>query len=162
MNFSSITLLLAIVIFSCNKNQGAAEPEIYAGKYSIVGNKIYNYKNPLQLIGANALHVFSAGSSDMNSWNIDISREFAGNVKESPLTGNVLLDATGAYLHPLQSVVDSNRKNKRVTIICHLDGMDLQLQILPAKCPGKHFGGMILKLNYSNGLFILKINQMCG
>jgi mannan endo-1,4-beta-mannosidase len=98
----------------------------------------------------------------MNSWNIDIAREFAGNVKESPLTGNVLLDARGAYLHPLQSVVDSNRKKKELQLFALLDGMDLQLQILPAKCPGKHFGGMILKLNYSNGLFILKINQMCG
>ena len=70
------------------------------------------------MIGANALHVFSAGSSDMNSWNIDITREFIGNVKVSPITGNILLDATGAYLHSLQSIADSNRKNKRITIIC--------------------------------------------
>ena len=54
----------------------------------------------------------------MNSWNIDIVREFVGNVKEIKLTGNVFQDATGAYLHSLQAVVDSNRANKKITIIC--------------------------------------------
>ncbi|WP_462249093.1 cellulase family glycosylhydrolase [Ferruginibacter sp.] len=146
MNFSSITLLLAIVLYSCKKKQYAAEPENYTTEYSIVGDKIFNYKNPLQLIGANALHVFSAGSSDMNSWNIDIAREFVGNVKESPVTGNVLLDGTGAYLHPLQSVVDSNRKNKRVTIICPFRWDGLAPTDFTGKMPRQTFWWNDLKI----------------
>jgi mannan endo-1,4-beta-mannosidase len=109
---------LIIVSVSCKKSKAAIEQPVFTDLYSINNGKIYNYNNPVQLIGANALHVFSAGSKDMNAWNMDIAREFVGNVKETPLVGLVLQDANGAYLHPLQNVVDSNRKNNRLTIIC--------------------------------------------
>lgn len=54
----------------------------------------------------------------MNKWNIDITREFVGNVKEVVLTGSVIVDANGSYLHPMQSIADSNRKNNRITVFC--------------------------------------------
>jgi mannan endo-1,4-beta-mannosidase len=118
--FIFIVALFIFFISACKKKStdlNTIPKNDFSKAYSIDENKIYNYANPVQLIGANALHVFSAGSSDMNSWKIDVVREFVGNVKECPLTGWVLKDANGAYLHPLQSVVDSNRANKKITII---------------------------------------------
>lgn len=86
--------------------------------YLISGSKILHLSSAIQLIGANAFHIFGAGGSDMVSWHMDVSREFVGNVKETPLTGSVFKDSNGSYLYPLQAVVDSNRKNNRITIIC--------------------------------------------
>lgn len=108
-------LLVIGISFSCKKNTSTATTD--TNSFSIEGAKIYRSGKPVQLIGANAFHIFSAGSADMNAWNLDVVREFTGNVKETPLTGNVIQDANGAYLHPLQKVVDSNRVNKRITII---------------------------------------------
>lgn len=86
--------------------------------YSISGTKILNFGIPKQLIGSNAFHSFGAGSSDMNSWNIDIVREFVGNVSQIPISGAPIQDTNGSYLHSLQSIVDSNRQNNKVTILC--------------------------------------------
>jgi mannan endo-1,4-beta-mannosidase len=86
--------------------------------YSIAGSKILKETKPIQLIGGNSFHTFSAGSTDMNSWNIDVAREFIGNAKETPLTGSPIKDSNAAYLHSLQSVVDGNRLNNRITILC--------------------------------------------
>jgi mannan endo-1,4-beta-mannosidase len=124
MKFFALILLLVLVgFFSCKKEPAETEfpliiEPIYTDQFTIVGSRIFKYNNPVQLIGANALHTFSAGSNDMNSWRIDIAREFVGNVKEQPVSGFPIQDANGAYLHSLQAVVDSNRKNNRITIIC--------------------------------------------
>lgn len=128
-------ILLPLLLLSCNKELQTAAQPVYTDKYSIHGNKIYNYNNPVQLIGANAFHVFAAGSRDMNSWNIDIAREFIGNVKQVPLTGSVLLDANGAYLHSLQAVVDSNRLNNRITILCPFQWDGLSTTNFTGKMP---------------------------
>ncbi|MBS1669445.1 MAG: glycosyl hydrolase family 5 [Bacteroidetes bacterium] len=112
--------MLAIFVLSmpsCKKNQA---PIPFSGneQWAVSINKIYNYKNPVQLIGTNALHVFSAGGIDMNNWHLDIAREFVGNMEQQPIMGNVLFDSNGTYLYPLQTIVDSNRANNRITILC--------------------------------------------
>ena len=107
------------IFFACKKPKLIDEPPItYTDMYTIVGRKIYNYNTPKQYIGANALHTFGGGSYDMNSWKLDIVREFVGNMRDNPLTGAVLQDATGSYLHPLQKVVDSNRLQGKITLLC--------------------------------------------
>jgi mannan endo-1,4-beta-mannosidase len=124
MRFSLLILLFFVIGFTaCKKKTVEPEPPLiiepfYTDDFTIVGNRIFKYNTPAQLIGANALHTFSAGSNDMNSWRIDIAREFVGNVKEQPVSGFPIQDANGAYLHSLQAIVDSNRKNNRITIIC--------------------------------------------
>lgn len=105
------------LFFSC-KGDDATVQNNYTQKYSISGSKILNETKSIQLIGANSFHTFGAGSNDMNSWNIDIVREFIGNAKETPLTGAPIQDSNAAYLHSLQSVVDGNRINNRITILC--------------------------------------------
>jgi mannan endo-1,4-beta-mannosidase len=67
--------------------------------------------------GANALHVFGGNSSDMNSWNVDIVREFIGNMRDTPLTGSPV-NVGGTYLYSLQNIVNDNRANGKVTILC--------------------------------------------
>jgi mannan endo-1,4-beta-mannosidase len=129
-------IAFSIFLFiSCKKKSQTDVQPVYTGQYTVAGNKIYNYNNPVQLMGANAFHVFGTGSSDMNSWNIDIAREFVGNVKEARLTGNVFVDANGAYLHSLQTVVDSNRLNKRITILCPFQWDGLAASDFTGKMP---------------------------
>jgi mannan endo-1,4-beta-mannosidase len=95
------------------------DPIDFTKPYNIVDNKIYNYANPVQLLGANGLHTYAASSgNDMKSWHVDIVREFVSNVKEQPITGYPIQDANGAWLHSLQAVVDSNKINNKITIIC--------------------------------------------
>jgi mannan endo-1,4-beta-mannosidase len=125
-NFKKCTFVCACVIiflFSCKKTVEPTpiEPVISVPansvKFNISGSKILNVNTPIQLIGANAFHSFSAGSRDMNAWNMDIAREFVGNMKENPLTGYPIKDSKGSYLHALQAIVDSNRLSNRITIL---------------------------------------------
>lgn len=116
----ALSLLLIItlnILFSCKKDE-LPIPNSSSPKYTTSGSKILLNTHPIQLVGANAFHVFSAGSSDMNSWNIDLAREFIGNIKETQLQGNPIKDNNGAYLYSLQSIIDGNRINNRVTILC--------------------------------------------
>lgn len=103
-------------LLSCKKSNSVAP--IQQTLYHINGTSIQKASTPLQLIGANAFHVFGSGGSDMNAWNLDMAREFIGNIKETPLSGNPIKDAKGAYLYSLQNIVDSNRANNRISILC--------------------------------------------
>jgi mannan endo-1,4-beta-mannosidase len=125
LSIISITILFS----SCNKKKiepiiettppVVLDPIDLTKPFSIVENKIYKYASPVQLLGANGLHTYAASSgNDMKSWRVDIVREFVGNVKDQPITGFPIQDANGAWLHSLQAVVDSNRINNKVTIIC--------------------------------------------
>ena len=116
LHWSVIIPLFALSIFACHKT--STGNLVSGGPYSIMGKNILKNNQPVQLIGANAFHVFGAGSRDMNAWNLDIAREFIGNVKETPLSGGVIKDANGSWLYSLQTVADSNRINNRITIFC--------------------------------------------
>jgi mannan endo-1,4-beta-mannosidase len=116
MKIFIINILLLLTAASCNKS--SASKANHTEAYSILGSKIYNFNNTIQFIGVNSFHVFGAGGIDMNSWKIDVAREFVGNVNEVHLSGAVFQDANLAYLYSLQSIVDSNRASKRITIIC--------------------------------------------
>lgn len=109
------SFLLLFFFGSCQKEESVANSN---SGYQITNSNIsYNSKN-IQLIGANTFHVFGAGSADMNSWNLDIAREFIGNIKETPLTGNPIQDSHGAYLYSIQNIVDENRKQNKISWIC--------------------------------------------
>jgi mannan endo-1,4-beta-mannosidase len=121
--------IAAILFSSCKKKQKeiiveptpaiVLDPVDFTKPYSIVDNKIYNYASPVQLLGANGLHTYAASSgNDMKNWHIDIVREFVSNMKEQPITGYPIQDGVGAWLHSLQAVVDSNRINNKITILC--------------------------------------------
>lgn len=100
---------------ACASKHEAVAP---AGPYQVSQTKILFQGSAKQFIGANALHVFGGGTSDMTSWNMDIAREFVGNMKETPLQGTTIQDANGAFLHPLQELINSHRADQRITIVC--------------------------------------------
>jgi mannan endo-1,4-beta-mannosidase len=85
--------------------------------YSVYGNRILKNGWPTYWRGANAMHVYGASSSDMNGWGIDIVREYIGNMRDNPLVGSAQY-INGEWLHSLQAVVDENRRNGKVTILC--------------------------------------------
>ena len=109
------SFVLLFFFGSCQKEDSISNSN---SGYQITNSKItYNSKN-IQLIGANTFHVFGVGSADMNSWNLDIAREFIGNIKETPLTGNPIQDSNGKYIYSLQNIVDENRKQNKISWIC--------------------------------------------
>ena len=119
-NHSVLLMALFISLFhlGCKKSMLTADPNNPTLLYNTSGYSIIKNSKPVQLIGANAFHIFGGDGSDMNNWNMDLAREFVGNVKEARVTGAVFKDANGAYLYPLQSLADSNRGHKRITVIC--------------------------------------------
>jgi len=108
-------LFIVLTICSCSKDENINTPQ---SPYTIVGNDIVANDNPKQYVGANVLHSFGIGSSDMTLWNLNIAREFVGNVNENPINGFPIQDSNGQFLHSLQSIVDDNRSNNLITILC--------------------------------------------
>lgn len=114
--FFTIVILFQIIT-SCSKLDNVIQP-INQTEYTISGTEILKSGKAIQLLGVNTFHSFGAGSNDMNSWNLDIAREFIGNIKDNPISGTPIQDSNGSWLHSLQSIVDGNRINNKITIIC--------------------------------------------
>ena len=111
----------------------------YGEAYGIQNGKIYHYNEAVQLIGVNAFHSYGAGATDLNRWNLDISREFIGNVQEEPVQGNIIRDNTGAYLYPLQTIVDSNRAANKISILCPFRWNGNDSTLFTGKMPRQSF-----------------------
>jgi mannan endo-1,4-beta-mannosidase len=123
-----IFILVVFSLFACS-NSNEEETAETQTEYAILGSKIVHNGVAKQFIGANAMHTFGGNSDDMSGWNLDIVREFVGNMKEQPLSGNPIQDSNGVWLHSLQKVVDNNRQNHKITVICGFrwDGKDSTL-----------------------------------
>ncbi len=129
MNFklflqNSISGIMCLLCLSCNSSDDNS---------SIASNLTYTTQNeiilknaePIILKGVNALNVFGIDDSAlMQEWNINIVREFIGNLREQPIEGNAILDSKNQWLHPLQKIVDIHRQNGRITIICPFGWVD--------------------------------------
>lgn len=139
MKYRYIIIKLFVLLFflgSCQKDESSLNSNY---GYQITGAKItYNSKN-IQLIGANTFHVFSAGSADMNSWNLDIAREFIGNSKETPISGNPIQDTQGKYLYSLQNIVNENRKQNKISWICAFGWDGTSATLFTGKSPKNTF-----------------------
>lgn len=108
-------LVTLVLVCGCSPKHETIVP---SGPYQVTNTNILFQGSAVQYIGANALHVFGGGTSDMTAWKLDIAREFVGNMKETPLQGVTIQDANGAFLHSLQEVVNSHRADQRVIILC--------------------------------------------
>ncbi|GHB47693.1 hypothetical protein GCM10008106_30650 [Mongoliitalea lutea] len=74
---------------------------------------------PFTLNGANTMQTF--GLADpllMKEWNLKIVREFIGNVGEQPIDGYPILGSDNKWYHSLQRIVDQNRSQNIITILC--------------------------------------------
>lgn len=135
-NYIFKSIILLFFFGSCQKEESTIVGNL---GYQITNSNItYNSKN-IQLIGANTFHVFGAGSADMNSWNLDIAREFIGNVQETPLTGNPIQDNNGKYIYSLQNIVDENRKQNKISWICAFGWDGNSSTLFTGKSPGSTF-----------------------
>lgn len=115
--FKTVFLIgfILLTIFACSIDVNNSDE---VNGYHIVENKITYNGNPVQLIGANTLQSFGVGSQDLVNWNLDITREFVGNVKENPVSGAPILDSNNQWLHALEAIVAENRANNLITILC--------------------------------------------
>lgn len=113
--FSSLSFIV-FAIFACSKDEPTGNT-LFEG-YTISEDKIMLNGKNLQLIGANTLQSFGVGSKDLQTWNLDITREFIGNVKENPINGASILDSNNQWLHSLEAIVAENRANNLITILC--------------------------------------------
>jgi mannan endo-1,4-beta-mannosidase len=111
-------VLIGLTLFYSCKEDDETVLVTTAQKFRIEGTKIIAGTKSTQFIGANSFQVFGTDEKQMVSWNMNITREFIGNILEQPLTGSPIKDLSGSYLHSLQSIVDKNRKNNRITILC--------------------------------------------
>lgn len=127
-----ILLFIGVTLFSCSNEDGNDNGD---NTFEISGNEIHKNGRAVQLLGATALHTFATGSSDMVSWNLDIVREFIGNVSENPLTGFPIEDSNGQFLYALQEIVDDNRSNNLVTILCPFGWNGQQESLFTGKFP---------------------------
>ena len=131
-HFRYLFYALSFLVVSCDNDDIFGDHNV---SYRIHGKSILYNGDPIQLVGANALHSFAVGSADMVSWNLNISREFIGNMKENPITGLPIQDANGQFLHSLQSIVNDNRANNLVTILCPFGWDGSQDNLLTGKFP---------------------------
>ena len=105
------TTLLSIYLSTC-----ISITTSYADTFTISGTHIQQNGVNKTWRGANAMHVFGGKSDDMNRWNMDIVREFVGDVKNVPITGGAV-NVNGKWFHPLSTIIANNRLNGKVTII---------------------------------------------
>jgi mannan endo-1,4-beta-mannosidase len=84
--------------------------------YSISGTNILKNGAVARFVGANALHQYGVGSSNMPEWQLNIAREIV-TLNAAPLTGSPV-KVGGTWYHSLQNVVNDNRANGLVTILC--------------------------------------------
>lgn len=88
-----------------------------ADTFSVSGNKILYNGLAKTWRGANTMFVFGGTAAQMSAWNLDIVRVFIGNMENTPLSGDAVY-VDGAWLHPLQEIVNGNRAQGKVTILC--------------------------------------------
>lgn len=109
---------MCLLCLSCNSDDDRSNPSS-TNIFTTANGIILKNNEPIILKGVNALNVFGIDDSAlMQEWNINIVREFIGNLREQPIEGNAILDSKNQWLHPLQKIVNVHRQNGRITIIC--------------------------------------------
>lgn len=100
-------------------------PNHINGPFIIEGADILKNGEPISYKGVNAMQSFGLENPDlMKEWNIEISREFIGNLREQPIYGSPILASDNKWYHPLQTIVEQNRSKKIITILCPFGWVD--------------------------------------
>ena len=116
-------ILFCLFLLACSNSENSSSDTPYA----IVGPNITKDGGILNLNGVNALNTFGISNHELfQEWNITIVREFIGNLREQPISGSPIQASNGSYLHPLQDVVDANRVQGAITILCPFGWVDEQ------------------------------------
>ncbi len=114
--------IVSLTLWACNNEN--VEPN-YVNEFEVVGSTIKRNNVAFTANGVNTLNTFGISNGELvKTWNIKIVREFIGNLREQPIKGNPIQDVTGSYLHALQTIVNFNRENGIVTILCPFGWVD--------------------------------------
>ena len=124
--------LWALLLFTCNKEaekEGEIDlppiPALPTVPYGIMDGQILEDGQSITLKGVNALQTFGLGDPNlMDEWNIEIVREFIGNLREQPIDGFAIQASDDVWYHPLQNIVDQNRAHQKITILCPFGWVD--------------------------------------
>ena len=90
-----------------------------AATHTISGTKILRDGVSAQWRGVNAPNMSGLQASSMGGWGIDIIREYISDVNDVPVGDTSIQDpSTGQWIHGLRRIVNDNRANGKVTILC--------------------------------------------
>ena len=107
---------ISAILAACTSK--APEPS-EEGTYKTIDGILYQEGQPIHIKGVNALHSFGLENmSLLEEWQVKVAREFIGNLREQPIDGEPIQAANGAWLHPLQQIVERNRESEIITILC--------------------------------------------
>ncbi|SED06617.1 mannan endo-1,4-beta-mannosidase [Tenacibaculum sp. MAR_2009_124] len=116
-----------LILTSCNSEQEIQRsiepsppiPEQLEGPFIIENTNLLKNDSIVRYKGVNALHTYGLGNLDlMDIWNVEIIREFIGNLREQPIDGNPFLGSDNVWYHSLQNIVNQNRTHNKITILC--------------------------------------------
>lgn len=124
MSHSIKFFLLACVFLCACKTSDEGDLSLMPDnlEFEIQGADILRSGLPIRLNGVNTLHVFGPADAAqyelLKNWGVQAVRIFIGNLREQPLSGAAIQDTRGDWLHPLQTIVDRNRSNGLMSILC--------------------------------------------
>jgi mannan endo-1,4-beta-mannosidase len=124
--FYRLFYIIIILLGSCTNEPVETSNSINNNLiYKIKNDTIYRLDKVFNGNGVNTLNTFGISNHELiNEWNIKVVREFIGNLREQPISGDAIKDSHGDYLHSLQSIVDANRDKKLITILCPFGWVD--------------------------------------
>jgi mannan endo-1,4-beta-mannosidase len=112
-------ILCFCISCSSEPQSQATEIETLNTPFKIINETITKNGVVVSFKGVNTLQTYGLGNPElMNEWNIQIIREFIGNLREQPISGNAILASDEVWYHPLQTIIDQNRANNKITILC--------------------------------------------
>lgn len=110
---------LTIGLLSCTTNEDWSEIKENDLFYRIEGAQILQEDRPVFYKGVNALQTYGLGNAElMDRWGVEIVREFIGNLREQPISGEAIQGSDAVWYHPLQTIVNHNRAHGKITILC--------------------------------------------
>jgi len=126
MKVRHLSLVVGVLLFlGCSKDSSNPMEEIppipdeIVGPFTIEGSNILKDDLAVHYKGVNTLQTFGLGNAElMNEWNVEIIREFIGNIREQPIVGNAIQGSDEVWYHSLQKIADRNRENNKITIFC--------------------------------------------
>ena len=112
-------LILYVVIQSCASKGSLQELNDNSLLFRVEGSQLLKENNPVFYKGVNVLQTYGLGNAElMDRWNIEILREFIGNLREQPISGGAIQASDSVWYHPLQNIVNQNRAHGKITILC--------------------------------------------
>lgn len=80
-------LILYVVIQSCASKGSLQELNDNSLLFRVEGSQLLKENNPVFYKGVNVLQTYGLGNAElMDRWNIEILREFIGNLREQPIS----------------------------------------------------------------------------